>query len=122
VTHGLEKGAASRAFAVLREALPAEDRERALFRVRILRESKRPEAVRELTAIALDAAVSEAVVRAAASALALYPGKESFETLLHLWERDPDRYGAHAKHLLSKLAAKPLADRAQARAWLEQQR
>lgn len=121
VVRGLENDAVSNALAKLREILPVSERGPALYLVRILRDSRKPEAVPHLSKITLDAEIPAAVVRASASALARFPGKGPAETLLRLWERDAERYGAHVRYLLSRRASRPLADLAQARAWVEQQ-
>lgn len=100
-----------------RRALDIQDREQALFLVRVLRTCGLKEAEPHLLEVFAHPKVDDAVLRAAQYALAPVMTRRGADVLLSIWERDPEGRGKHARHALSLAAHQNLADLAAARAW-----
>jgi hypothetical protein len=105
--------------ATARRTLDIAKRDQALYLVRVLRESRLKQAEPHLLEILAHPKADEAVLRAAQYALAPLMTRQGAETLLLLWERDPDGRGRHARHALGLAARRNLADPRAARAWIE---
>ncbi len=102
----------------VRRALDPADREQGLFLVRILAASDLDRAEEQLLEI-LSAPKADASVRMQAQyALAKHLSRRGAETLVRLWERDPQRSGERVRHVLSIAAKKRLETVADARAWI----
>jgi hypothetical protein len=119
---GLLKGRAAAEAATgiegVRRALDPADREQGLFLVRILAASDLDRAEEQLLEI-LSAPKADASVRTQAQyALAKHLSRRGAETLLRLWERDPERSGEQVRHVLSLAAKKRLETVDDARAWI----
>jgi hypothetical protein len=102
----------------VRRALDPADRDQGLFLVRILGASDVAEAEGQLLEILSAPKADEAVRLRAQYALAKHLTRRGAETLLRLWERDPERAGEHARHVLSLAAKRKLETLADARAWV----
>lgn len=102
----------------VRRALDPADRDQGLFLVRILGESDVEQAEGQLLEILSAPKADDAVRLRAQYALAKHLTRRGAETLLRLWERDPERAGEHARHVLSLAAKKKLDTLADARAWV----
>ncbi len=102
----------------VRRALDPADREQGLFLVRILAASDLARAEEQLLEI-LSAPKADAAVRTQAQlALGKHLSRRGAETLVRLWERDPERSGEQVRHVLSLAAKKRLETLADARAWI----
>jgi hypothetical protein len=102
----------------LRRSLDLANRDQALVMVRLLRMSATTQAEPQLLDILADEKADGAVLRAAQYALAACMTRRGAETLLRIWERDPEGRGKHARNALSLAAKRNLADLEAARAWV----
>lgn len=102
----------------VRRALDPADRDQGLFLVHILGASDVAEAEGQLLEILSAPKAADAVRLRAQYALAKHLTRRGAETLLRLWERDPERAGEHARHVLSLAAKRKLETLADARAWV----
>ncbi len=102
----------------VRRPLDPADREQGLFLVRILSASDVEHAEEQLLEILSAPKADDAVRLRAQFALAKHLTRLGAETLLRLWERDPERAGEHARHVLSLAAKRKLETVADARAWI----
>jgi len=119
VLKGLEGGTLESGLGNARQALDLADRDQALVLVRVLRMSGAKQAEPHLLFILAHPKVDGAVLRAAQYAVAPLMTRRGAETLLRVWERDPEGRGKHARHAMSMAAKKKLADLEAARAWVE---
>lgn len=102
----------------VRRALDPADRDQGLFLVRILAASDVEQAEGQMLEILSAPKADDAVRLRAQYALARHLTRRGAETLLRLWERDPERAGEHARHVLSLAAKRKLETLADARAWV----
>lgn len=119
VLKGLAGDALAKGLETTREMLDLANRDQALVLVRVLRLSGAKEAEAHLLDILAAKNVDAAVLRAAQYAVAPLMTRRGAETLLRIWERDPEGRGKHARHAMSLAAKRNLADLAAARAWAE---
>lgn len=102
----------------VRRALDPADREQGLFLVRILAASDLDRAEEQLLEVLSAPKADDAVRMRAQLALGKHLTRRGAESLLRLWERDPERSGEHARHVLSLAAKKKLDTIADAREWV----
>ncbi len=102
----------------VRRALDPADREQGLHLVRILAASDLERAEEQLLEILSAPKADEAVRMSVQYALGKHLTRRGAETLVRLWERDAERYGDRARHVLSAAAKKRLETTADARAWI----
>jgi hypothetical protein len=119
VLKGLEGEALEAGLGTARQVLGVADRDRALVLVRVLRTSGAKQAESHLLDVLANLKVDGAVLRAAQYAVVPLMTRRGAETLLRVWERDPEGRGKHARHAMSLAAKKNLADLEAARAWVE---
>jgi len=108
---------ATTGLASVRRALDVADKEQALFLVSIIGRSELPEAEEHLLEILAAPKADGSVRQRAESLLVKCLSRRGAETLLKLWERDPEGEGARAQHVLSVAAKKRLETIEDARAW-----
>ena len=106
----------------VRRALDVKREAQALLTVRILRESRRVEAVPHLVDVLNHPGVAAGARRQAILALATHDDPRGIDALLKAWQRDPDGTGQHARYALSLVARRPLKDLDDARAWARKHR
>jgi len=118
VLKGLEGETVAAGLASARRMLDVANRDQALVLVRVLRMSGAKEAEAHLLEILAQPKVDGAVLRAAQYAVAPLMTRRGAETLLGVWERDPEGRGRHARNALSMAAKRNLGDLEAARAWV----
>jgi len=109
---------AAAGIAAVRRALDVADREQAIYLVRILAGSELPEAEEQLLEILSAPKADDAVRLRAETALAKCLTRRGAETLLGLWEREPEVQGPRVQYVLSLVAKKRLDTIEDARAWV----
>lgn len=106
------------ALGTARQVLDLANRDQALVLVRVLRLSGAKQAESHLLFILANLEADGAVLRAAQYAVAPLMTRRGAETLLRVWERDPEGRGKHARHAMSLAAKKNLVDLEAARTWV----
>ena len=106
----------------VRRALDVKRETQALLAVRMLRESRRVEAVPHIVDILNHPGISAGARRQAILALATHDDPRGIDALLKAWQRDPGGIGQHARYALSLVAKRPLKDMEDARAWAKEHR
>jgi len=119
VLAALRGDAAEGAIAALRGTLDMASREESLYLVRILRNSKVPEASRHLVEILEHPKAPAPTLAAAASAVVPLGDIDALRAVVRLWRRDPEGAGPQVQVAISLAAKREVRTPDEADAWIE---
>jgi len=117
---GLAAEQAERAILAVRGSLELSDPTESLHLVRILRDSKLPQASRHLVEIFEHPKAPVPARAAAASAAVALGDRDAWRAAVRLWRRDPEGAGPQVQVALSLVAKRPMVSPDDAEAWIRE--